>query len=90
MRADRRRRFAPRVVGDGGAHAWTTAGGVRTAGARAERCRAAVRATVAAIVQRSSVVDAGADAAEVEGESRWTQGVMEDGWRGRLERSGSS
>lgn len=90
MRADRRRRFAPRVVGDGGAHAWTTAGGVHAAGARAERCRAAVRATVAAIVQRSSVVDAGADAAEVGGESRWTQGVMEDGWRGRLERSGSS
>lgn len=85
MRADRRRRFAPRVVGDGGAHAWTTAGGVRTAGARAwkaERCRAvqcAVRATVAAIVQSSSVVDAGADAAEVVCESRWTQGVMEDG-----------
>ena len=85
MRADRRRRFAPRVVGDGGAHAWTTAGGVRTAGARAcraERCSAvqcAVRATVAAIVQRSSVVDAGADAAEVVCESRWTQGVMEDG-----------
>ena len=51
-------------------------------GARAERCRAvqcAVRATVAAIVQRSSVVDAGADAAEVVCESRWTQGVMEDG-----------
>ena len=36
-------------------------------------------ATVAAIVQRSSVVDAGADAAEVVCESRWTQGVMEDG-----------
>lgn len=39
----------------------------------------AVRATVAAIVQSSSVVDAGADAAEVVCESRWTQGVMEDG-----------
>jgi len=43
---------------------------------------AVVRATVAAIVQRSSVVDAGADAADVGCESRWTQGVMEDGdWR---------
>ena len=52
---------------------------------------AVVRATVAAIVQRSSVVDAGVDAAEVDCESRWTQGVMELEMesRSRLKRSGS-
>jgi hypothetical protein len=48
-------------------------------------------ATVAAIVQRSSVVDAGADAAEGDCESRWTQGVMELEMesKSRLKRSGS-
>ena len=55
MRADRGRRFAPRVVGDGGAHAWTTAGGVRTAGAKAW---AAVRCGAAGCVVCSSAVRA--------------------------------
>jgi hypothetical protein len=43
------------------------------------RCGCVQCATVAAIVQNSSVVDAGADTAEGDCESRWTQGVMEDG-----------